>query len=196
VRKLIAGRSTKGLHNLALTIASLCFAIFAVFVIPVMADLPPVVQVLASAISLAGIVAAVEYLLVWLRAKDVLGEWVYYSSSGNWARVHIGISSGALTYKAQLYRTKAHLEASSDLWAVGEGSMVEYEGGNLYIRYEVKLTSPDYVPRDGFLTMVPDILDRRRMTGFWSRTSETGSGDQRGTLTISRDIPATDFSHG
>lgn len=187
--KLIADRSTKGIHALTLTLSSLLFAVLAVLILPSLDGLPEVIRILVSAISLAAIVAAIEYLLTWIRAKEILGDWVYHSSSGNWARVHIGISSGGLTYKALLYRTKEDLARSADLWAVGEGSLVSYEEGNLHVRYEVKLTSPDYVARDGFLVMVPDLADPSRMTGFWSRTSELEAADARGILTFTRTIP-------
>lgn len=193
--RVLADQSTKTIRSLAITLASLIFALLAVFLLPVIAELPELLQVLGSAITLAGVVKLIEYVLIRIRAKQISGEWIYWSSSGNWAKAHIGVSSGGMTYKAMLYRNKADLTSGENLWAVGEGSLVSYEGGNLYIRYEVKLTSPDYVPRDGFLVLVPDLADPAKMTGFWSRTSELQSSESRGLLTFTRTIPETDPSH-
>lgn len=187
--RILESRSSRGIHALAISSASLLFAVLAVFVLPAMSGWPQLLQVLTSAVSLAVIVTAIEYTLVRVRAKRVLGEWVYLSSSGNWARAEIKSSSGGLSYKVLLFRTREDLIASENLWAVGEGTSVSYEGGNLYIRYEVKLTSPDYVPRDGFLVLVPDLADSTKMTGFWSRTSHVDSAETRGILTFSRAIP-------
>lgn len=190
--RLIADRSTKATHTLAITIASLVFAVFAVFLLPWISGLHQVFQVIASAGSLAGIVVATEYMLIRIRARAVLGEWIYRSSSGNWARVKIGIASGGLTYRAVLYRTRDELVGGGALWAVAEGTLVAYENGSLHVRYVVKSSSPDYPIRTGFLLTEIDPAHPDTMTGFWSRTSELDSDSARGTLVFTRTIPTMD----
>lgn len=174
------------MEDAAFALATLIFSVLVVKVLPRLGHLDPVLQILGSALSLAILVRALSWGLLWLRSRRIRGWWVYRSSSANWGLARISLTGSTLRYEVQLFETLDGLRSTLDGNPVKDGDFLghttstfcEYDDHQVNIRYEISQASTRYEPRAGFLVLRPAGPEPgNNMVGYWTSTSGTGSGE-------------------
>lgn len=186
LERYLQDRRTGSVEDAAFALATLIFSVGVVKVLPLMAHLDPVVQILGSAVSLAVLVRLLGWALLWVRSRRIRGWWVYRSSAANWGLARISLTGSTLRYEVQLFETLEGLRSALDGRPISDhdflghttSTFCEYDDHQVNIRYEVSQASTRYEPRAGFLVLRPAGPEAgHHMVGYWTSTSGAGSGE-------------------
>jgi hypothetical protein len=125
-------------------------------------------------VSLVLLVAGIESVVLSWTTRQIRGDWVYLSSSGNWGHVRIKLKGSKLRYKVDLYLEKKDLlcviERHKPAPSIGSGydKMTLFTGDAFYAWYYVPPTGK-YPERQGMLTLTR-TNDENRWAAWWERT--------------------------
>lgn len=115
-------------------------------------------------VGLITLILGAEMAILWWSARDLLGEWIYKSSSSNWGHVklHIDKSEGRLRYDVDLFSSEEgllHALRTGQLrHSIGHGVdlLSLHDNQSTRIWYHVPETRKDndyYPERQGILTL-------------------------------------------
>ncbi len=142
-----------------------------------------VMRAMLEAGTLIAAILWIERILLWWKTRDIRGDWIYQSSSGNWGYARIGILGTGLSYAVDLYLHKSDLlralTSGVSIGSIGHGrdKLVLHSDGNYYVWYHVpqmRHATVVYPERFGILTLRP-TLSRDNYSASWERIGALGS---------------------
>lgn len=200
VQRRVQSWSQSTIRSASLSLGSVIYSIIAVSILPFLKDIEKngawasLLSVLVSALALSLLVRTIQYVLLNIWAKPVLGSWVYKSTSGNWGLATIHLIDNELKYNVNLYPDENSVRAAANgEYGFGEKIMasvdsisVEYNRGTLTLIYLITQTNKAiYAPREGMLKLTP-LPGNSAMKGWWKSDIEGSNDPKSGQLDLVR----------
>lgn len=187
----LQNRSSATIRGGSLSFSALAFSTLAVTFADTARQLPDVLQILLSAVSLALIATVVEAILLRWRASAVTGRWSYESASGNVGIGEIAMRGGSLTYNFSLYGNLEDAFADRQKSGHVTSPHTSFEDGFFWVNYKIDFRRSDYAPREGCVVItLPTNGISGTMTGYWFSTyisvSDDGTPSNSGELYFTR----------
>jgi hypothetical protein len=180
------------IRGLSMTFGALLFALVSIVVIPMLEEKGVVAQIAAAVVAALSIERSMAFtenaLLKWW-AKDILGEWFYfseYSAASHFAHAEVYVRAADLHYRVNLYhlpQITAIAQGNSIQQANSHGTAKDlafFYDGAVEVEILYAVDRPDDSSGKGILTVVLN-QNKKTMTGNWV-TARDDEGPRSGNM--------------